>query len=133
MEIVTVNKQLTLEETGVTFHIDKNMMNTLRFGRQLDTNKEEYRKISALLYEITFNKAGIEENNTRQAVYVDDTSCISFIQMLLNRKKRTMIVTFRSLSTKKLISDLTFLCEIGYAYSMDEILVTVGSFHVELT
>lgn len=129
MKLIKVRDQLTLERVNVFFTLNKEEIEyTSKNHDRIAEEHDEYKQMSKNIA----NKYKAVGDNSRQIVYADDTTCISFIQ-LLNREETTMTVVFRSSDACKLQSDLGFLCTLAWLYCVDELRVTINSLHIPLT
>lgn len=138
MEIAYVRGQMLLEDTGVTFNLFEDEIRRLAPIAPRDDEAEHYTLLAQQLFE-TF--ATRNEDTSRQIVVanapVPGTKlwCFTSIQLLLGRRgedRNTMIVNMRASSTRRLRSDLGFICREAQKYNVTRVLVVLGSFHVEL-
>jgi len=135
-EIVEVKDRLTLEFQGVSYTIPKKHFSRLSSFPFLEGEISEYCHLREELHE-KIQQFGSPQDTTRQNIIVhspDNTGawCWTSLQLLRGRKNNTLIANMRSNSSSRVQSDLAFLCIIGISYNVENIVVNVGSFHIEL-
>ncbi len=138
MKLVTVRNQLTLEEVGVTFELRAEDIKILARNLPREDERFHYAGLENDLYDQV--KVSIEDDLKDRQIYVayppvkgTKLYCISMVQVLLGRgENSTVVVAMRSSSTRRLASDLGLFSRIAQRYGCQRVLVTIGSFHVEL-
>jgi len=143
MKLVTVRNQLTLEEVGVTFELDAYAIRRLARNEPREDEASHYQSlVNDLAERVTLAEENPEITGrvTDRQIYVayppvkgTKLYCISMVQLLLGREENsTVVAVMRSSSTRRLASDLGLFSRIAQRYDCQRVLVTIGSFHVEL-
>lgn len=131
MYITHGKNELTIEHIGESIHLNKSEIDLI--SQNLVPNEEEaiyYDSIEKELDEI-YSKEIELAPTTRKIVY-SGKECITTISLLLYRHVNSMTVYMRSSDTRKLPSDLGFLCRLALKYNVDIVTIMFGSYHTVL-
>lgn len=138
MEIIEVRGQLTLEAQGIVFDIETPAdIKRLAEKEARADEREHYDQLAEEFKAIVDDPK--EEWQSRQLVVAHQPIhgtrlwCFTSLQLLRGRERDLLLVVMRSSSTRRLVSDLGFICRLALEYNAEMIRVVIGSFHVELT
>lgn len=130
VEIVTVRNRLTLESVGESLTIKgQETIELLATMVELPDEYHDYRWIEKELAHAFANRP----ENTSRNILITSNICISYIQLLLWREPPTIVVTMRSSSAERIWSDLGFLSRLAMKYGCTNVVISIGSFHVEFS
>jgi hypothetical protein len=126
--IVMVRGQTTLETLNVSISLGKKRYSEFAGIPVLEDEKTYYTEIQNAVED----KFSLMNESTSRQYIIQNDECISTLHFLLAREKNRLFVYMRSSDTARIASDLGFLSRLANKYSIDELLITIGSLHTIL-
>ena len=128
--LIKVDGKYTVESVDFhTLELNAENINTLAGVGFTCLDDKDYPFIATTLA-LKHKEVSVQDESSRRIVCSQPQHCISLVQLLLNRKPNVMHVYMRSSDTRKLQSDLTFLCRLALTYQVEKLEVSIGSLHV---